>query len=266
MHLMLGGGVFLKPYNLILNSSSKFSQRVSHKIGKTTHTQLTNTARRPELRHWISPYKWPRRDRVAYEHAIVCIIVALSPFIISSTKPESRANSNPFRHASTSASSLSDTGGPFTVMAAITSPNSLQITVPKSKALMSLNIATSKLSLKQFSGGGLQVVPLVAVDWTAKCCYTSLYSSINSTALLTSQEGSCMTPPWVIVFLWFQINQAWTRNNLNSSNDNLFNNSFASYNTSSCPPAHFYSLLVHLTQTPWATLLGFDPCKLDCLT
>lgn len=47
--------------------------------------------------------------------------------------------------------------------------------------------------------------------------------------------------------------QAWTRNNLNSSNDNLFNNSSASYNTSSCPLAHFCNLLVHLTQTPWAT-------------
>lgn len=47
--------------------------------------------------------------------------------------------------------------------------------------------------------------------------------------------------------------QAWTRNNLNSSNDNLFNNTSASYNTSSCPLAHFCNLLVHLTQTPSAT-------------
>lgn len=98
----------------------------------------------------------PQLDLLGLEREMVRMTDTLSPSSRSSAKLASTANSKALQQASTSASSLLDTGGPLTAMATITSPSPLRITAPKLDAFKSSKMAASKFSLKPLLGGGLQ--------------------------------------------------------------------------------------------------------------
>ena len=115
---------------------------------------LIDTYRKPISRHLTSFIILPSKDWLVGDEQTALITVALSPSMMSFENPASMENSIVFLHAKASASSLFDTSGPISDIAAIISPYSFWIIAQNPEQFWSAKMATLKFILKTKWGGG----------------------------------------------------------------------------------------------------------------
>ena len=214
--------------------------------------------------HLMSSYTCPSNERSPEVLATAYMTATLSPFIIISVKLDSTANSRAFWHANTSASSLQLMEGPLIDIAAITSPVEFWIITPNPDLWIPANTAALKLSLYNGEGGGFHLCPVYgAVCGILIWVWTFLYSSKYSNALWFSHFGSLICPPCIIAFLWFQINQAWTRNASISAAENLSKSYSNKAILSGKSVVHFCNLIAQPAHTSYATPHSQIACITD---
>ena len=176
--------------------------------------------------------------------------LALSPSTTIFKKPASTANSKAFLQAIVSTSSLQVIAGPMVDNAAITSTCSFRITAPKPELLLSLKMVASKFNLTSDWGGERHTFPIDCLGGTDGCSYACLNSSKYSAARLFNHPGSLSFPPCSTLFLWFQIIQAYNKNNSTSFRSSLSIRYSNSCNMSCWPSEHLCNLIRLLPTHP----------------